>query len=73
MILPDMLLNAPMFKYMGGRGGREKGGPRGKSAILRAGAGGRGLCRGRPESGEFSEGRGGWVEWGETGVAGEDL
>merc|ERR1719157_306402 len=61
MILPDMLKNAPMFKNMGGRGGRVGGGPRGKSAILRAqaGAGGRGRGRGGPDSGGFRGGRGG--------------
>merc|ERR1719495_2939706 len=61
MILPDMLKNAPMFKNMVGRGGRGGGGPRGKSAILRAqaGAGGRGRGRGGQDGG-FRGGRGGF-------------
>ena len=59
MILPDMLKNAPMFKNLGGRGGRG-GSTRGKSAILRAqaGAGGRGRGRGGDRGG-FRGGRGG--------------
>ena len=61
MILPDMLKNAPMFKNMAVRGGRGGGGPRGKSAILRAqaGAGGRGRGRGGQDGG-FRGGRGGF-------------
>ena len=48
-----MLKNAPMNKNMG-----ERGGPRGKSAIIRAqaGAGGRGRGKGDPDGGEFRGG-----------------
>ena len=35
LILPDMLKNAPMFANMN-NAGRGRGGPSGKSAILRA-------------------------------------
>ncbi|GBP20830.1 Small nuclear ribonucleoprotein Sm D3 [Eumeta japonica] len=49
LILPDMLKNAPMFK----RQGNKPSAGRGKSAILRAQAAGRGRAGGRG-------GRGGW-------------
>ncbi|XP_049879353.1 small nuclear ribonucleoprotein Sm D3 [Pectinophora gossypiella] len=49
LILPDMLKNAPMFK----RQGNKPTAGRGKSAILRAQAAGRGRAGGRG-------GRGGW-------------
>ncbi|XP_013197299.1 small nuclear ribonucleoprotein Sm D3 [Amyelois transitella] len=52
LILPDMLKNAPMFK----RQGNKPTAGRGKSAILRAQAAGRGRPGGRGGGGH----RGGW-------------
>ncbi|CAF4804021.1 small nuclear ribonucleoprotein Sm D3 [Pieris napi] len=52
LILPDMLKNAPMFK----RQGNKPTAGRGKSAILRAQAAGRGRGGGRGAAGH----RGGW-------------
>ncbi|XP_022185731.1 small nuclear ribonucleoprotein Sm D3 [Nilaparvata lugens] len=56
LILPDMLKNAPMFKRPGSKGHASAG--RGKSAIIRAHARGRG--REGFSGGHRPQGRGGW-------------